>query len=347
MTFSTGNPKPDVERKITIEDVAQHAGVSVGTVSNTLNHPDRVIAPTRDSVWASISELGYIPSQAARLLSGAPSRTLGLVVPDIESPFFMSLANAVEQSASDAGYSLLLCSSRQDASREPAILDVLSSHQVRGVLVSPASDTSPTAGSTLVPIVYLDHKGPDGTCSISVDHVLGGRLAAEHLLSLGHKNLAFVGGTPWLWQFNQRVKGIREAILEANLDSNKNLLLVKSPGIGVDSGMESARKLIEQGLPTGILCANDMLAFGIFKGLTAQNIIIPDDVSLVGYDDIRFSDSWIKPLTTVAQPTRLMGKLAGKLLIEHASEGVNHEHRFVALEPTLIVRESTRKAKLE
>lgn len=328
-------------RKVTIAEVARHAGVSIGTVSNTLNHPDRVIAPTRDAVWASIETLGYVPSQAARLLSGAQSQTLGLVIPDVESPFFMALSHSVERAATASGYSLLLCNSQNDASREPLLLQTLASHQAHGALVSPAGDSRAPTINPPLPVVYLDHEGPEGACAVLVDHVTGGRLAAEHLLSLGHTRLAFIGGRPWLWQFEQRVRGIREALRDAGKDPTADLMLVESPGIGVESGMMSARQLVKRGLPSGVLCGNDMLAFGVFRGLAAARVRVPQDVSLIGYDNILFAEHWVRPLTTVAQPMERMGELAGQVLIEHAAGGPGHSCHSVTLTPTLVVREST------
>lgn len=327
--------------RTTIAEVARHADVSIGTVSNTLNHPHRVLASTRDRVWKSIDELGYVPSQAARLLSGAPSRTLGLVLPDIQSPFFTALAHAVEKPARAAGYSLLLCNSENEAAHELRILDNLASLQAHGALISPAGDTEAIDVEPPLPVVYLDHAGTDGGCAVLVDHHQGGRVAAQHLLDLGHETIGFVHGYPELWQFEQRLGGIREALVDAGLDPEKHLVTVASLGIGVDSGIQSARKLIDGGLPSAICCGNDMLAFGVHRGLSQQGIKVPDDVSLVGYDDILFAADWICPLTTIAQPMDVMGSLAGQLLVEHALDEPSHEHRTVMLEPSLVVREST------
>lgn len=316
--------------------------MSTGTVSNALNHPDRVHPETLQRIWSVISELGYVPSHAARLLSGAPSKTVGLVVPDIRSPFFMQLAHSVERPARSSGYSLLLCNSENEAIRESQALTDLAVLQAEGALVSPAGDTKTLSQQPPLPVVYLDHAGSQGSCAVLVDHHRGGQAVAEHLLALGHRRVTFVQGKPELWQFEQRLSGVRETFVEHGLDPAVHISTVVSDGIGVDSGTTSARRLLSQdNLPTAIFCANDMLAFGVHKGLGQAGIRIPQDVSLVGYDDNVFAGDWITPLTTVHQPMDEMGELAGTLLIEHALAGAEHRHRTVLLEPTLVVREST------
>lgn len=327
--------------RATIAQVASRARVSVGTVSNTLNHPERVLPSTRDRVWDTIRELGYVPSQAAQVLSGGPSRTLALVVPDIQSPFFTSLAHSVERTARDSGFSLLLCNSENDSRRELEILNQLSSIPIFGALVSPAANTGTVVSEPRVPVVYLDHPGSQGDCAVLVDHIAGGQIATDHLLSLGHRRIGFIYGHPQMRQFEQRLTGMRRALIAAGLNPSRSIIPVASEGIGVESGMSSASKLLEGNVPPAIFCGNDMLAFGVYKELTRRRVRVPEDVSLIGYDDILFAADWIKPLTTVAQPIDIMGSNAAALLIEHAFGRVDHKHRTMMLQPSLVVREST------
>ena len=328
--------------RVRIREVAQHAGVSVGTVSNTLNHPERVSPETQAVVRATIRELGFVPNQQARVLMGAPSKVIGLVVVDVLSPFFMEIAHSVERVAREAGYAVILCNSENDHDKEFSLLQMLAAQQVRGALLSPAGGGKPTVeGLHGFPVVYLDYKGAAAGCSVSVDHAAGGRLAAQHLLSLGHEKLAFVGGRPGLQQFDLRTQGMRTAIVEVGLDPQNVLTEVHEKGIGLESGRRAARHLLDSELPSGICCGNDMLAFGVFRELRSHGIRIPQDVALVGYDDVEFAESWIVPLTSVRQPTSEMGRQAAHLLFEHAAGVPEHEHRQLVLQPELVVRSTS------
>lgn len=327
--------------RVRIVDVAAAAGVSIGTVSNTINHPGRVSAATREAVWSAINEMGFIPNQMARVLTGAPSKVIGLIMLDVQSPFFMQLAHSVERAAREEGYAVLLGNSENSAEREIELLTMLTSQRVHGALVTPAGGSMTQLPNWLsLPLVYLDNVGGPDNCSVVVDHKAGGEMAANHLLSLGHETMAFVGGSPNLWQFEQRVEGVRRALVAAGLDPGEALVEVSAEGIGVDSGMAAARLLLESGLPPAIFCGNDMLAFGVFKALTAAKVLVPEDVALVGYDDIEFSANWIVPLSTIRQPTEAMGEMGARLLIEHARGLPAHEHRSVVLQPDLVVRDS-------
>ncbi len=327
--------------RVRIMDVAVAAGVSIGTVSNTLNHPERVTAETRERVMAAVQELGFVPNQQARVLTGAPSRTIGLMVVDLISPFFMEVAHAVEQAASEAGYVVILCNSENLAERQDQRLKLLAAQRVVGALLTPAGGGLPETEATIgLPLVLIDYEGDEHPCSVVVDHIEGGRQAAKHLIDLGHTSLAFVGGLPELRQFEQRVIGMKRAMEEAGLDP-ATLIELRSDGIGVESGEVSATQLLKGStLPTGICCGNDMLAFGVYRRLTRSGVRVPDDMALVGYDDIDFAANWIVPLTSVRQPTREMGRLAAELLLEHAGDG-EHEHRRIVLKPELVVRRSS------
>ncbi len=328
---------------VRIRDVAALAGVSVGTVSNTLNHPERVAPATRDAVLGAIRELGFVPNLQARVLTGAPSNVIALVVLDLMSPFYMEIAHSVERAAREAGFVVMLCNSENDRDKEIGLLRMLAAQRVRGALLSPASGTDNVLDrlDPALPVVVLDHMGIERGCAVAVDDVVGGGLAAQHLLDLGHRRLAFVGGPAGLRQMQQRVLGIRHAIESHGLDPDDVLTQLNVDDIGIQGGVMAAEELLESGeLPTGIICGNDMLAFGVFRALGRAGVKVPDDVALVGYDDVEFAADWVVPLTSVRQPIQQLGYTAAQLLISHASDP-EHRHQQVLLHPALVVRKSS------
>lgn len=330
---------------VRIQDVAARAGVSVGTVSHTINHPELVSARTRRAVERAIKDLGFVPNQQARVLTGAASQVIGLVVLDVVSPFFMEAARAVERAAREAGHVVILCNSDNDPARESQLLQILGAQRVRGALLTPArtgqgGDRARIEAGHL-PVVFLDYQTAGDDCSVSVDDVAGARLAVEHLLELGHERVAFVGGGQGLRQHVQRAQGARDAILAAGLDPSTALVEITQDGLGIQDGVLAAEHLLEGELPTGIFCGNDMMAFGVYRRLSRAGVKVPDDVALVGYDDIDFAADWVVPLTSVRQPTDQLGYLAAQLLFEHSAGDEAHVHRQTVLQPELIVRSSS------
>lgn len=330
---------------VRLSDVARRAGVSTGTVSNTINHPERVHPRTRTAVEAAIQDLGFVPNQQARVLSGLRSNVIGLVVLDVESPFYTETAHAIERAVRESDHVVMLCNSEGEHERESDLLRMLAAQSVRGVLLAPAGSGTPpplTDAPPNLPVVLLDFPGDDSQCSVSVDNIAGGHLAASHLLALGHKKIAFIGGMPALRQFTERAQGARNAIIAAGLDPDEALLEVSASGLGIRDGQRAVELLLESGkLPDAIFCGNDMLAFGAYRGLAAAGVRAPEDVALVGYDDIDFARDWIVPLTSIRQPIDDLGRIAAQLLIEHSAGGEDHVHRRVVLQPELVIRRSS------
>ncbi|MCR2792298.1 LacI family transcriptional regulator [Microbacterium sp. zg.Y625] len=330
---------------VRLRDVAERAAVSTGTVSNTINHPERVHPRTRAVVLDAIEALGFVPNQQARVLTGAASNIIGLVVLDVESPFYMETAHAIERAVRESGHVVMLCNSEGEPVRESELLTMLAAQRVRGVLLAPAAaEIGATWHRRLpqnLPVVLLDFPGGPKQCSVAVDNVAGGRLGVRHLLDLGHERIAFVGGSPSLRQFAQRSSGAREELAAAGLDPRRALVEVSTSGLGIRDGQRAVELLLQSDLPDAIFCGNDMLAFGVYRGLAAAGIRVPEDIALVGYDDIDFAKDWIVPLTSVRQPIDELGRRAAQLLIEHSSRDEAHEHRQLTLQPELVVRRSS------
>jgi LacI family transcriptional regulator len=329
-----------------IRDVAGRAGVSVGTVSNVLNRPDTVTAGTRQRVLEAIAELGFVRNESARHLRAGHSRTIGLVVLDIANPFFTDVARGVEEAANAAGLAVILCNSDDLPARESAYLDVLAEQRVQGVLITPTAELNPALDllrSRGVPVVLLDRRatGPD-QCSVAVDDVHGGRLAADHLLERGHRRIAFVGGSSGLPQVQERHAGVEQAVLEA-CGSDDALTVFSPEKLTVATGREAAEQIIGMPAarrPTAAICANDLLALGMLQQMVRHGVSVPEDFAIVGYDDIDFAAAAAVPLSSVRKPRQLLGRRAAELLIDEA-RGENHLHEQLVFEPVLVVRESS------
>jgi LacI family transcriptional regulator len=342
------SPSEPQEEPLTtsIRDVAGHAGVSVGTVSNVLNRPETVGAETRRRVLDAIAALGFVRNESARQLRAGSSRTIGLVVLDIANPFFTDVARGVEEAANAAGLAVILCNTDDRQDREAAYLDVLAEQRVQGVLITPTAVLSPALQALRdrgVPVVLLDRRAPaPDQCSVAADDLLGGRLAAEHLLERGHRRIAFVGGSSGLPQIQERHDGVEQAVREAT--GSDDALTVLSPASLTVAGGREAGELIV-GLPasrrpTAAVCANDLMALGLLQEMVRHGVRVPDDLAIVGYDDIDYAAAAAVPLSSVRKPRQELGRRAAELLIDEARGG-DHRHEQHVFEPQLVVRESS------
>jgi LacI family transcriptional regulator len=333
-----------------IKEVAQRAGVSLGTVSNVLNRPDIVSPQTRKRVLEAIEELGFVRNDSARQLRAGRSRTVAIVVLDVSNPFFTDVVRGAEAIVEGAGGMVVVCNSGGDSAREHRHLDVLEEQRVQGILVTPVSDGKQPRLDRMakrgIPVVLVDRgAGLANQCSVAVDDVLGGQIAAQHLAERGHKRIAFVGGPTSLRQVSDRLAGAQAALAEQGLPAP---LVVETPMLSVSAGRQAADEIVALPLsrrPTAIFCANDLVALGVLQALTAHGLRVPDDVALVGYDDIEFAAGAAVPLSSVRQPREQLGRTAAQLLLEESTDGEHHEHRHVVFQPELAVRQSSAKKR--
>lgn len=331
---------------VSITDVAEHAGVALGTVSNVLNRPHLVAGPTRRRVEAAIRELGFVRNESARHLRAGRSRTVGLVVLDMSNPFFTDVARGVEKTVSDADVSLILCNSDADPAKEKRHLRMLAEQRVLGVLIVPVRGGDQPLREVTdrgIPVVTVDASTRNKErCSVAVDDVKGGGLAAAHLLALGHRKIVFMGGPdPGLRQVLSRLRGVRDA-LAADASASK-LLTLSAPAMTVNGGRVAGSRILgmpRSRRPTAVFCANDLLALGLLQAATAAGANVPDDLAIIGYDDIEFAAGAAIPLSSVRQPRDALGSQAAGLLLDEAL-GHAHRHTHRVLEPELIVRRST------
>jgi LacI family transcriptional regulator, galactose operon repressor len=327
-------------------DVAGRAGVSIGTVSNVLNHPERVAPATRDRVLRAMAELGFVRNEAARQLRAGRSRTIGLVVLDVGNPFFTDLAAGVEQTADKHNLSLVLCNSGDDAVREEHYLSLLQEQRAFGILITPVADKTAAIEAIRrrgTPVVLVDHGSSTRQCSVSVNDQVGGELAVAHLIAQGHRRIAFVGGPLSINQVSERLAGARNALRAAGLRPG-SLTVLETPALNVAAGRQAGdtiTNLPARTRPTAVFCANDLLALGVLQTTTRRRLTVPTDLAIAGYDDIDFASAAAVPLTSIRQPRAQLGQAATELLIDEATMPHSHQHRQIVFEPELIIREST------
>jgi DNA-binding LacI/PurR family transcriptional regulator len=326
-----------------IKAVAQEAGVSIGTVSNVLNHPEAVAPATRERVLAAIEKLGWVRNGPASQLRAGRGRTIALIVLDVANPFFTDVARGAEIVAEASGAMVVVCNSGEDAARERRHLDLLEEHRVLGVLITPVDSTENERlekfAARGTPVVLVDRgSGRRNRCSVAVDDIGGGRLVGAHLRGLGHRRVAYVGGPFAIQQVVDRHAGAAEA-----LGPDAELIVVATASLTIAAGRQAAAEIAERPpgrRPTAVFCANDMLALGVLQELTRRRLRIPDDIAIVGYDDIEFAAAAAVPLTSVRQPREELGRTAATLLLAEVDDP-DHQHRHVVFEPELIARESS------
>lgn len=332
---------------VSVVDVARRAGVSLGTVSNVLNRPDRVSAANRERVMEAITELGFVRNEAARQLRAGRSRTVGFIVLDVGNPYFIDVAAGIEDVAIPLGLSVMLCNSADQRDRAEHYLTLLEEQRVFGVLLTPVPGMGRLISAIQrrgTPVVLVDSRSNSRQCAVSVDDVVGGVLAAGSLFDRGHTQLAFVGGPQSLSQVIDRLAGVRQSAERHVADATVDV--VETAAMTFAEGYAAGRRILElppARRPTGICCANDLLALGLMRALAQGGARVPDDFAIIGYDDIEFAAASAVPLSSIRQPTADIGRVAMGFLAEEVLEGLDHTHKHRMFRPELIVRQSSGK----
>jgi LacI family transcriptional regulator len=327
----------------TIYDVARLAGVSTATVSRSLNGTGQIAPSTRLAIESAIRELGYQPNRIARSLATRSTQTIALLLPDITNPFYGALVSGIEQRTLEVGYTMLLCTTEDDPAREETYLNLLRSKQVDGALVDglvlPADRLARFVEEGF-PIVCLDRDSPSPSIPlVQVDNRMGARLATEHLVGLGHRRIAHVAGRPEMRISDARIAGYRESLEAAGLRFDPTLVV---PGMFTeDGGYQAGLELFGgRSAPTAVFAANDLSAVGLLEAISESGRRVPDDVSVVGFDDLRLAAYTSPPLTTVRQPAREIGVRATTLLLGLA-QGKRPPRLRHLIPPELVLRRST------
>lgn len=329
-----------------IRDVAQHAGVSVGTVSNVLNRPGEVSAESITRVHRAIEQLGYVRNDAARKLRAGVSTTVGFVVLDGQNPFFGDVVRGAEDEASKHGIAVLYGNTDEDVARQRLYLDLFEEQQVRGVLISPYGDIQPRLERLRargIHAVLVDRFSGDGRfSSVSVDSVVGGRMAVEHLIETGRRRIAFVGGPFEVRQVIDRLAGARVAV--ENSTEPVEIEVIATAALTVAEGAAAGARILERprhDWPDALFAANDLLALGLLQGLVVDGrMLVPHEIALIGFDDIAFAAAAAVPLSSMRQPSAMIGRTALRILLEETTDPDLIPRQTVFL-PELIVRAST------
>jgi LacI family transcriptional regulator len=329
----------------TIKDVAVKAGVSITTVSHVLNKTRFVSDDLRERVVQAMEALHYRPNVLARSLRVGESHTMGLVVPDNSNPFFAEIARIIENAGFRHGYSVFLCNSDGQVEKERAYVDTFINKQVDGVVfITSGGTTGPLEELTRhdIPVVVVDRNIPLSLVDlVLLDNEAGGHAATRHLIELGHRRIACITGPSALTPSADRVLGYRRAMAEAGLPVPPECI---QPGdFRSPSGEAAMRRLLELAEPpSAVFACNDLMAIGALRALRKADRPVPDDISLVGFDDVPLATEVTPALTTVAQPTDEIATSAVNLLLGRINaDGQPGQPERRVLKPSLIVRDST------
>nr|WP_145552878.1 LacI family DNA-binding transcriptional regulator [Variovorax boronicumulans] len=326
----------------TIKDVARAARVSVTTVSHVVNKTRFVSEEGRHRVEQAIRELGYVPSAVARSLQRSATNTLGMLIPNSSNPYFAEIVRGIEDRCFGAGYNLVLCNTDDEPRRQGMVLQVLAERRVDGLIVVSSGEDPALPGllaGLRMPTVMVDREIDTLPCDlVETAHMQGALLAVQHLATLGHRRIACIGGPAGVATADQRAEGWRMALATLGLPSAG---LLHAGDFTSEGGYAAMHAILRQTpRPSAVFVANDLMAIGALCAAHECGVSVPDDLSLVGFDDIELARFACPPLTTVAQPKQRIAAMAVDMLLERI-EGRRQDARKVVLQPELRVRAST------
>ena len=330
-----------MSNKPSLRDVAKQAQVSVGTVSNVLNRPAQVSEETRLKVRQAIDILGFMPN-ASMKSKNTDSTVIGVILPLSNNPFYEELTQGIEDAIAKAGLCVLVGYSREDAAIELQLLTSMIDAGFKGVIVTPVGPRNQVFEKFIdknVRVGYISQtdEQPD-QCSVSIDQVRGGYIGLEYLHKLGHKKILWVSGPSHHHQSYQRFVGISKAAREFGTD----LSVMKAEALDFFDGEQIGPQIIAAGpLPDAIFAGNDTLAMGIINYLASVGIAVPEQVSVLGYDNTSYAESGLVPLTTVSQTPYQLGATMGTQMVAELSAGTEHVHQHVIFQPQIVERSST------
>ncbi|KHA71818.1 LacI family transcriptional regulator [Pseudomonas chlororaphis] len=326
----------------TIKDVAALAGISYTTVSHVVNNTRPVSQEVRLKVEAAIKSLDYVPSAVARSLKAKTTATIGLLVPNSLNPYFAELARGIEDYCERNGYCVILCNSDDNPDKQRSYLRVLLEKRIDGLIVASAGGDSGLAqglAGVKTPMVIVD-RGLDGVDAdlVRIDHEYGAYLATRHLLELGHRDIATIGGPASTSVAQMRLAGYCRALKEAGVEVRQERMLESD--FTSTGGYNAAATLLESNPPSAIFAGNDMIGIGVLRAAAERNVRVPSELSVIGFDDIQMSRYVYPALTTVGQSILQLGEMAAEVLLRRiATPNLGTDQRIVT--PSIVLREST------
>jgi len=328
--------------KTTIKDVAKLANVSKATVSRVINNKGNVSPKVIERVREAIKQLEYVPSGVARSLINKTTGLIGLLIPDIVNPFFPALARGVEDAAHQYGYTVVLCNSDNDIQTEERYIEKMQQQSVDGMILVTANwlPISNRLSRMQFPIVICDRYKKDMLMdSVTVDNFLAGFEATEYLIHKGHKDIVYISTSDSIDSIWQREKGYKAAMKKHSLNIN-----VQYGSLSIESGFLVTEQLLRSHIPSAIFTANDLVALGAMKAIQQKGLRIPEDIAILGCDDIMFASISSPTLSTIQQPAYQMGVKAMELLVQKINGDTTVKN--ITLEHKLILRESTEGMEL-
>ena len=330
--------------KPNVRDVAKQAQVSIGTVSNVLNRPGQVSEETRLRVRNAIDMLGFVPNAQMRNAARDP-KIVGLILPLSDNPFYTELAQGIEDSVAKGGLRVLTGYSREDEAIELHLLSSMVEAGFRGVIITPVGPRNQVFEKYIeqnIRVGYISQTDEQPEqCSVSIDQVRGGYIGLEYLYNLGHRDILWISGPPHHHQSNQRFVGISMAAQELGVE----LQVMNSPSLDFISGEQLAPAILAlPKLPDAIFAGNDALALGVINYLLKEGIQVPDQISVLGFDNVAYAESALVPLSTVSQTPYQLGYTMGEQMLSELTADETHLHQHVVFQPQIVERSST-KAK--
>lgn len=323
---------------VSIREVARLAQVSPATVSRVINGTARVDDEKKERVLRVISETGFVPNEVARSLFKKSAKMIGLILPSIKNPFFTQMASAIEKTADAYGYRLILCNTGNNVEKEISALQMLTSMNADGIILTTSNEQMHEyIESSKIPVIITDRRlAIDAASYVHSDHYEGGRQAANHLIDCGCKNIVCIKGPQDISSARARYEGYSNVCNERNIK-----IRTIDCDYDFNAGMEVTEELLKKYPDVdGIIACNDIVAISVYKVLHKKGIKVPDDIQLIGFDNINLSELLTPELTTIAQPIEAIGKKAAELIINKDKEETQKEFTF---ETKLIIRETTKK----
>ncbi len=341
-------------KNATIHDVASRAGVSIGTVSAVINRKDTVSRSTRRNVLEVITELNYRPRAAARRrLQASVEKSIGLVVKEIQNPYFGDIIIGAQDAAAEAGYNVLVSHSGRNYALEQQLVQLLVAKDVDGLIINPLLDANSDLSHLFelkrhnIPFVLIENVKGLQASMVDVDNVEAEKAAVEYLVGLGHKHIVHFSGPPYSMHSDERIEGVRRAFSARELVLHEQDVLVGGATLeeGYKTGLDYFRD--NTAPPTAVACYNDLFAIGLMRAVLELGLRIPQDLSVVGYDDIEMASYAPVPLTTVRVPKKEMGRHAAEMLIRSVNAANGKDIEKMIIKADLVVRGSTAAPRAE